>query len=715
MFKTLKYNLGDDGIAVVTIDVPNSNANVIGEDMGADFTALIAQIKGDDKVKGVVITSAKNDFMAGGDLKAMVEGFNRDISAEEAYAIATSFSPQVRALETCGKPVVAAINGPAMGGGLELALGCHYRVMANNPKAIVGLPEVTLGLMPGAGGSQRLPRMIGVRAATPLILQGTPLNAEKALKAGIVNAVVEPDQLVAAAKKWILDGGEGVQPWDKKGFQVPGGAGFADASLGDFYNLAATQIAKDTNRNLPAPLGALTAISHGTAVPIDAGLQIEAVEFAKLIRNPVAVNMVRTLFVSKGELEKLKARPAGIEPAQLKTIGVIGAGLMGGGVAQVSAQAGLNVVLIDATAEQAAAGKQRLADAQAKLIAKGRTSQEKVDAFLARITPAADYAALKDCDLVVEAVFEDPHVKGEVFKKLQAVLRADAIIASNTSAIPITKLAEGVQNPERFIGLHFFSPVDRMALLEIIKGEKTSDKTLAHALDYTKLLRKTPIVVNDGPGFFTTRTIGAYISEAIGMVSEGISPVLIDNCAKAAGYPVGPLQMIDELTLDLSYHANKSQQELQGAAWDAPYSWEVLRKFCEDLNRKGRRFGAGFYDYVGDKRVPFKGITEVYPRIDANPEEVKSRMLFAEAMEAVRAFEEGKITDPAEGDVGALIGIGFPAYTGGPFALIDTVGIANFVAKCDELADKYGKRYRPSAWLRDRAAKGVRFYPRKAG
>src|SRR5690606_19648119 len=381
-----------------------------------------------------------------------------------------------------------------------------------------------------------------------------------------------------------------------------------------------TAVATDANRTLPAPLGALTAIAHGTAVPFDAGQEIEAIEFAKLIRNPVAVNMVRTLFVSKGDLEKLKARPAGIEPAQLKTIGVIGAGLMGGGVAQVSAQAGLNVVMIDATAEQAQAGKQRIADGQAKLLSKGRTTQEKMDALLGRITPTADYAQLKDCDLVVEAVFEDPGVKATVFKKLVEVLRPDAIIASNTSAIPITTLAKNVSNPERFIGLHFFSPVDRMALLEIIRGEQTSDKTLAHCLDYTKMLRKTPIVVPDGPGIYTRRVSGCYICEAIGMVGEGISPVLIDNCAKAAGYPVGPLQMIDELTLELSYHANTSQKDLQGAAWNEPVSYKVLEKFCTELNRKGRRHGAGFYDYVDGKRVPWQGLTEVFPRIDANPE-----------------------------------------------------------------------------------------------
>ena len=398
-------------------------------------------------MRGVVITSAKSDFMSGGDLKELSGRLSSDLSMEEANAIATLFGPPIRALETCGKPIVAAINGTALGGGLELALACHYRVLAKNPKAKIGLPEVSIGLLPGAGGTQRLPRLIGIQAATPLILQGTQLNAETALAMGIVNELVEPDQLLAAAKKWILNGGEGVQPWDKKGFKVPGGAGFADAGLGDFFNMAATLVAKETSRNLPGPIGALNAIAQGTAVSIDAGLEIEKVEFTKLLLDPVAGNMVRSLFVSKGELEKLKARPAGIEPAQLKTVGVIGAGLMGGGVAQVSAQAGLNVVLIDATLEKAQAGKQRLADAQAKLLAKGRTTQEKIDALLARITPAADYATLKDCDLVVEAVFEDPNVKAEVFKKLQAVLRPDAIIASNTSALPITQLAQTVDDP----------------------------------------------------------------------------------------------------------------------------------------------------------------------------------------------------------------------------------------------------------------------------
>lgn len=714
MYKTLKYSLGDDGIAVVVIDVPNSSANVIGTDMDQDFQTLVEHIKSDAAVRGVVITSAKSDFMAGADLKSIVAGFSRTVSAAEAYAFATAFSSKLRALETCGKPVVAAINGLALGGGLELALSCHYRVMASNPKAIIGLPEVTLGLIPGAGGTQRLPRLIGLLAAIPLILKGTTLNAEKALQAGVVNEVVEPEQLLAAAKRWILAGGAGVQPWDKKGFQIPGGSGFGDAALGEFFNMATTAVARETNRNFPAPLAALVAITHGAAVPMDAGLDIEAVEFAKLICNPIAVNLIRTMFVSKGELEKLKARPAGIEPASLKTIGVIGAGLMGGGVTQVTAQAGLQVVMIDASQTQADAGKQRIADAQTKLVQKGRTTQEKADALLGRITATADYALLKDCDLVVEAVFEDPGVKAEVFKKLQAVLRPDAIIASNTSAIPITKLAESIANPERFIGLHFFSPVDRMPLLEIIRGANTSDKTLAHALDYTRLLRKTPIVVHDGPGFFTTRTIGAYIGEAICMVGEGVSPVFIDNCAKAAGYPVGPLQMVDELTLELSIHANSAQRVLAGDNWVEPRSFRVLEKLCVELARKGRRYGAGFYDYIDGNRVPWAGIAEVYPRTEADIQEVKNRMLFAETLEAANAFEQGIVTDPAEGDVGALIGIGFPAYTGGPFALMDTMGAAEFVATCDSLADKYGERFRPGAWLRERARTGECFYPRSA-
>ncbi|MES2258459.1 MAG: 3-hydroxyacyl-CoA dehydrogenase NAD-binding domain-containing protein [Pseudomonadota bacterium] len=710
MFTTLNYEVGDDGVAVITIDVPGSSANVMTPAFRDDLAAAIDKVAADSAVKGAVITSAKADFMAGGDLKAMVEQFSIPMSKEEAFGIATLMSPLLRKLETCGKPFVAAINGPAMGGGLELALACHARVALDDAKVQMALPEATLGLIPGAGGTQRLPRLIGVQKALPILLKGTRIGAKQALELGIVSSTVAAG-LVSAAREQVA-GTNPVQPWDRKGYQVPGGASFFDADLGATYNLTATSIAKDTNRNYPAPIALLTVVARGAFLPMDAALHLESCHFAKLVLDPVARNMVRTSFVSKGELDKLARRPKDIVPASLAQIGVIGAGLMGAGVAQVCATAGLDVVMIDATVEQAQAGKQRLADGYAKLIQRGRMQQDKADAILARITPAADYAQLANCDLVVEAVFEDRKVKGDVFRKLQEVLRPDAIIASNTSSLPITGLAEGVSNPERFIGLHFFSPVDRMPLVEVVTGVQTSQRTLAHALDLIKALRKTPIVVKDARGFFTTRVISAYLTESVSMLAEGVKPALIDNAARLAGMPIGPLSLIDELTLELGYNAMNQEKADLGDAWKEPPGYPVQKKFVE-LDRRGRRYGAGFYDYADGKKTLWAGLDAVYPPAAVQPsvEELKQRMLYIQSLEAARCFEEGVIADPAEGDVGSVLGIAFPAYTGGVFSLIDTVGIKVFVQRCDSLADRFGERYRPSAWLKARAASGENFYP----
>lgn len=711
MFTTLKYEVGDDGVALITIDVPGGSANVMTTAFRADLAAVIEQVSADSAVKGAVITSAKADFMAGGDLKAMVEQFSVPMSKEEAFGIATLMSPLLRKLETCGKPLVAAINGPAMGGGLELALACHARVALDDASVQLALPEVTLGLIPGAGGTQRLPRLIGVQKALPILLKGSRIGAAQALELGLITSTVETG-LVSAARTRVLTTNP-VQPWDRKGFQVPGGASFFDADLGATYNLSATAIAGDTNRNYPAPIALLTVVSRGAFLPMEAALHLESCHFAKLVLDPTARNMVRTGFVSKGELDKLARRPKGIPAGKLARVGVIGAGLMGGGVAQVCAAAGLDVVLIDATVEQAAAGKQRLADGYARQIQRGRMQQEKADAILGRIAPAADYSLLSGCGLVVEAVFEDRKVKGEVFRKLQEVLGPDAIIASNTSSLPISGLAEGVQHPERFIGLHFFSPVDRMPLVEVVTGARTSEQTLAHALDFIKVLRKTPIVVKDSRGFFTTRVISAYLTESMGMLAEGVKPVLIDNAARLAGMPIGPLSLVDELTIELGYNAMNQEKADLGDAWKEPPGYPVQKKFVTELDRRGRRYGKGFYDYIDGKKMLWTGLDEVYPAAPEQPSvtELKQRMLYIQSLEAARCFEEGVIADPAEGDVGSVLGIAFPAYTGGVFSLIDTVGAAAFVAACDKLADRYGERYRPSAWLRARAASGENFYP----
>ncbi|MDF1691399.1 MAG: 3-hydroxyacyl-CoA dehydrogenase NAD-binding domain-containing protein [Zhongshania sp.] len=710
-FKTIQYQLNEQGIAILLMDIPGSNANVMGDAFRDELDLAVNLIASDDNIKGAVIGSVKNDFMAGGDLNAMVEMFANVTDPQAALDIANSIKPTLRKLECCSKPIVAAINGPAMGGGLELALACHGRVVSDSAKVIMGLPEVTLGLMPGAGGSQRLPRMIGIQKALEIMLQGRPFNAAKALELGIVDAIVAPEKLIEAACQQITDGLDPIKPWDKKGYTIPGGSGFFDADLGNLYNYLTSTICRDTQRNTPAPLALLTAVARGTAVPFDAGLHIESCYFAKLILDPTARNMVRTLFVSKGELDKLSRRPKGIDKASFQTIGVIGSGLMGGGIAQSAAKAGIDVVLLDISDEQASKGKDAIAKSFGKLIAKGRMQQEKADALLAKITPSADYSKLASCQLVVEAVFEDVALKQMVFKMAREHMPADAILASNTSSLPISQIGEGLPSPDRFLGLHFFSPVERMPLIEVIRGKFTSDKTLAEALDFVALLRKTPIIVNDSRGFFTSRVISAYLQEAFAMVAEGISPTLIDNIAKQAGFAIGPLALIDDIGLENGYKASLAEKQALGERWVEPAGFKVQKQFNE-LGRIGRRGGMGFYDYSEGVRAPSAAVAKLYPAsasaVDA--EQIKQRLLYVQALEAARCYEEGVITDAAEADVGVILGIGFPSYTGGVFSLIDTLNCGEFVAALDALTETVGERFRASDWLRSRAEVGIQFY-----
>lgn len=710
-FKTLQYQINSQGIAILLMDIPGSNANVMGDHFRDELSIAIDMISSNDDIKGAVISSIKNDFMAGGDLKAMVELFANVSDPKIALDIANSIKPTLRKLETCGKPFVAAINGAAMGGGLELALACHGRVVADSPKVIMGLPEVTLGLMPGAGGSQRLPRMIGIQKALDIMLQGRPFNPAKALELGIVDAVVSPESLIDSACQIIMDGIDPVKPWDKKGFAIPGGSGFFNADLGNTYNYLTTTICRDTQRNTPAPLALLTAVARGTAVPFDTGLHIESCYFAKLILDPTARNMVRTLFVSKGELDKLSRRPKGIDKASFQTIGVIGSGLMGGGIAQSAAKAGIDVVLIDISEEQAEKGKSAISAGFSKLIGKGRMSQDKADAILTKITPSADYSKLANCQLVVEAVFEDAPLKQKIFKMAREHMPADAILASNTSSLPISELGQGLVHTDRFLGLHFFSPVDRMPLVEVIRGSATSDKTLAEALDFIALLRKTPIIVNDSRGFFTSRVIAAYLQEAFAMVAEGISPTLIDNVAKQAGFAIGPLALIDDIGLENGYKASLAEQTALGDKWLEPAGFKVQKQFNE-LGRIGRRGGMGFYDYIDGVRAPSAAVAELYPASGnaVDTKQIKQRLLHVQALEAARCYEEGVISDAAEADVGVIIGIGFPSYTGGVFSMIDTLRCDKFVAELNELSESVGERFRPSPWLSERAKAGSNFY-----
>lgn len=709
----LTFDCGDDGIAILTIDIPGKKMNLATPELGLALSEAVARVAGDPAIKGAVVTSAKADFMAGGDIHAMVNAYGTLGDAAAIYrTVARPFSDMLRRLETSGKPFVAAINGSALGGGLELALACHHRIVSDAEKLIIALPEVTIGLIPGAGGTQRLPRMIGIRQAVRLMLDGTRLTPAAALKNGVVDAVAAPGELMRAARAWVAGCTEPTQPWDRKGYVVPDGAGFFDPAITAFFNAEATAITVKTQHNLPAPIALLDAVAHGTAVPMEAGLRIEARAFTKLLMDPTARNLMRTEFISKSACDKLAARPAHIARRPPASIGVIGAGLMGAGLAQVSADAGLDVVLIDVSAEQAAASLDRIGRAYAKKVERGTLTRGRADAALARITPTDAYEALADCDLVVEAVFEDQAVKQAVLARAAAVLRPDALLASNTSGLPITGLAAELPRPDRFIGLHFFSPVDRMALVELVRGRRTSDETLAHALDFIKALRKTPIIVNDAPGFFTTRVITAYLFECIGMVGEGAAPTLVDNAARQAGFAIGPLALMDELTLDLTHHAESKRRDLAGADWQPPHGFDVLDRFVAGLGRTGRRHGAGFYDYKDGKRRPWDGLGEIYaPAAKAHDvTTLKQRMLFIQSLEAARAFEQGVIGNAGEGDVGAVLGIGFPAYTGGVFSLIDTLGSAKFVAYAEILADRFGERYRPTPWLRDRAARGEAFY-----
>ncbi|MFP5306313.1 MAG: 3-hydroxyacyl-CoA dehydrogenase NAD-binding domain-containing protein, partial [Gammaproteobacteria bacterium] len=599
----------------------------------------------------------------------------------------------------------------------ELALACHYRVLADDPKAVVGLPEVQVGLLPGAGGTQRLPRLIGIPAALPLLLQGKHVKPAEALKLGIVHALAPAGEVLAKAREWLLSrpGAEPhVQPWDGKKFRIPGGAGPMAPHAAQTFVAGNALTSASTNGNYPAPHAILSCVFEGTQLPIDTGLRVESKYFGKLLSGAVARNLIRTMFVNKGAADKLAARPKGVPKSQVRKLGVLGAGMMGAGIAHVSAKAGMDVVLLDSTRELADKGKAGIAALQAKELKKGKTTQDKVDAILARITATDDYAALENCDLVVEAVFEKREIKADVTKKAEAAVPPSAIFGSNTSTLPITGLAKASQRPKQFIGIHFFSPVEKMPLVEIIVGEQTSEETIARTLDYVGQLRKTPIVVRDFPGFYTSRVFGTFTQEGLRMLLDGIEPALIENAAKLAGFPVGPLAVSDEVTLSLQQSIFK-QQDADGLAdqYRGRIGRPVVDKMVDELERPGRRFGGGFYDYPeGQPKSLWPGLKEAFPPKSEQPtvDEVKLRFLTIMALETARCFEEGVVANPVDADIGSILGIGYPAWTGGTLSYIDTVGIERFVEQCQRLATLHGPRFAPSEWLVERARKGAAFY-----
>jgi 3-hydroxyacyl-CoA dehydrogenase / enoyl-CoA hydratase / 3-hydroxybutyryl-CoA epimerase len=708
----LLVDVDAEGFVTATLRTPGRPMNMMTPECVAELGALIERLAGDAALRGLIIVGHGKSFMAGADLKALVEMYDKQLSPAEAFEFSHSLNRLLRRLETCGKPVVAAINGVALGAGFELCLACHYRVLVDAAGAVVGLPEVKVGLLPGAGGTQRLPRLIGVEKALPRLLDGTHLVPAEALKLGVVHEVVQPAALLETARRWLQSAPEPVQPWDRKAFKVPGGAGMSTPGTLTAFTMASAQIAKSTYHNYPAPIAIASCVFEGSQVPMDAALRIESRYFAQLLLDPVSRNLIRTMFINKGLADKLARRPKEVPTSHVTTLGVLGAGMMGAGIACVSAKAGMHVVLLDRTQELAEKGKAYARSVLEKDVARGRGTQQQSDEILARIEATENYARLERCNLVVEAVFESRDIKADVSVKAEAVIGADAVLATNTSTLPITGLARAVRRADRFIGIHFFSPVEKMPLVEIIVGKQTSPQTLARALDYVAQLKKTPIVVSDSRNFYTSRVFGTFVHEGLSMLAEGVAPALIENAARMAGMPVGPLAVSDEVTIDLQWQVLAQTERDLGAEFRKPAGYDVIREFAVNLKRGGKRFGKGFYEYPenGAKHL-WPGLEKTYPRSAEQPpvEELKRRFLHIQALEAARCVEEG-IVHPVDADLGSVLGWGYPAYTGGAISHIDTVGPARFVQECEQLARRHGARFQPSPWLTARTAAGQTFH-----
>jgi len=714
-----KWDQDAEGIVTLTWDTPEKPVNVLSMAAIGELGQVADAIAADAAIKGLVIASAKpGNFSAGADLDEMgsYAGKGGTEAAKALFDAMMMLHRTFRKLETCGKPIVAALSGTALGGGLELVLACHYRLIADDPRIRIGFPEAQVGLIPGGGGTQRLPRMIGAMAALPFMLKSQRIDPAAAAGMGIVQKVVPAAELLPSAKAWIKANPKVEQPWDKREFRIPGGGPFS-AGGAQVFTVGNAMLRKETYDNYPAQRAIMSAVYEGLLVDIDTALKIEARHFVRIMLDPTSRNMIRTLFQSMQELGKGARRPAAEAPADVKRLGVLGAGVMGAGIAYVSALAGMDVTLIDTTDEKAAGGKDHAAKLLDHEIKRGRSTPEKKTEVLQRIRATADFGALKDVDLVIEAVFEDRGVKAEATKKTDAVTRETTIFGSNTSTLPITGLAEASARPANFIGIHFFSPVERMGLVEIIVGKKTSPRALATAIDYVRKIRKTPIVVNDSRGFYTSRCFGTYTLEGLLMMSERISPALIDNVGRMTGMPMGPLEVLDSVGIDTALKITRQTRKEVTKSDKPDPTEEILALLVEKAGRPGQKAGKGFYDYGsnGKRTRLWPGLLDYGKgkwKTDADVDEMKRRMLTIQALEAARCFEEGVITDPRDADVGAILGWGFAPYTGGPISMIDTIGIAEFLLRCEKLAAKYGKRFQPNKLLREMAAAGETFYGR---
>jgi len=709
-YTTLSFDVDANGIGLATIDQPGRAMNVLAQALMEEVARVIGHVEQEAGIKGLVITSGKPGFIAGAD----IDQLSQITSAEQAFQLSEQLKALLRRMEKCGKPVVAALNGTALGGGLELALACHARFAIDDPKAKMGLPEVKLGLLPGGGGTQRLPRMIGIQKSFELITQGTELSPANALGLGLLNELAATrEELLHKARAWCVANPAPVQPWDAKGFRIPGGDSKSPAVV-QMLAIAPSVANAKAHGNYPALTHIMSCLFEGCLLDFDAGSQVESRYFAACVMSQVSRNMIGTLWYQLNAIKKGQSRPVGMPPAKVKKVGILGAGMMGAGIAYVSARAGIDVVLLDTTQENAERGKAYSQGLLDKALARGKTTQDKRDALLARILPTTRYDDLQGCDLVVEAVFEDRAIKADCTTLAEAVIGEDAVFASNTSTLPITGLAHVSRRPAHFIGLHFFSPVDKMPLVEIIVGEKTSDETLARGFDYVLQIGKTPIVVNDSRGFYTSRVFATYVMEGIAMLAEGVHPRSIEVAGLKAGMPMPPLALQDEVSLGLSLHVTdqtRSDLEAEGKNYPQHPAEAVLRKVGRDLGRVGKKAGKGFYDYQGKEKSLWPELAALYPPRADQPaqQELVDRLMFIQANEAARCFEENVVRSVADTNIGSIFGWGFAPHHGGALQFINAMGAPRFVQRARELAAQYGARFEPAAIVVELARTGGRF------
>ncbi|OAH16194.1 3-hydroxyacyl-CoA dehydrogenase NAD-binding domain-containing protein [Streptomyces jeddahensis] len=716
---TIRWEQDRTGVVTLVLDDPNQSANTMNQAFRDSLAAVTDRLEAEqDSIRGIILTSAKKTFFAGGDLRDLIRVTPE--TAQELFDGGMAIKRNLRRIETLGKPVVAAINGAALGGGYELALACHHRVALDAPGSKIGCPEVTLGLLPGGGGVVRTVRLLGIAdALLKVLLQGTQYDPRRALANGLVDEVVAtPEELLDRARAFIDAHPESQQPWDRPGYKIPGGTP-ADPKFAANLPAFPANLRKQTGgAPYPAPRNILAAAVEGAQVDFETAQVIEARYFVELAAGQTAKNMIQAFFFDLQAVNSGANRPKGVEQRLVRKVAVLGAGMMGAGIAYSCARTGIEVVLKDVSLEAALKGKAYSEKLCAKAVSRGRTSQEKADALLARISPTAEAADLAGCDAVIEAVFETPELKHEVFQEIQHVVAPDALLCSNTSTLPITLLAEGVERQDDFIGLHFLSPVDKMPLVEIIKGRRTGEAALARAFDLVRQIRKTPIVVEDSRGFFTSRVIGHFINEGVAMVGEGIEPASVEQAAAQAGYPAKVLSLMDELTLTLPRKIrgdSKRAVEEAGGTWTAHPAEAVIDRMVDEFGRTGRSGGAGFYEYGEDgKRAGlWPGLREHFTKAghEIPFADMQERMLFSEALDTVRLLEEGVLTSVADTNIGSIFGIGFPGWTGGVLQYINGYegGLPGFVARAWELAERYGDRFTPSALLVEKAENGERF------